>query len=251
MVESMVDTKRIHKRTRAKESQATLAQDVYLKLKDQIISLVFVPGQNLLEENLRTEFEVSRTPVRMALCKLEQEGLVSHRPGYGYFVRDIRLHHVQSLFQVREFLEVPAAQLACQHASSEELKEFQLFVNGLDQAIHRREFEPSIKLGIEFHHRIAVMSKNEILCDLVRSLNEKISMLARIIFQLENHMEQSQTEHRAIMKSIIKRDAEKAGTLAKEHVSQSSKRFMVLLQSKMDLLSVTPVLPLSRKGRQP
>jgi DNA-binding GntR family transcriptional regulator len=232
-----------------KESQASLAQEVYLKLKDQIISLNFIPGENLLEENLRVEFKVSRTPVRMALCKLEQEGLVSHRPGYGYSVRDIRLHHVPSLFQIRKFLEVPSAQLACQNATEEELKDFQLFVNELDEAIKRREFEQSIKMGVEFHYRIAVMSKNEILCDLVQGLNEKISMLARIILQSENHMEQSQIEHRAITESIIKRDVEKARELAKQHISQSSKRFMQLLQTKTDLLSITPNLRMSRKER--
>lgn len=232
-----------------KESQASLAQEVYLKLKNQIISLRFIPGESLLEENLRVDFQVSRTPVRMALCKLEQDGLVTHRPGYGYSVRDIRLHHVQHLFQIREFLEVPSAKLACQNATEEEFKDFTLFVENLDEVINQKNLELSIKMGVDFHYRIAVMGKNEILYDIIRGLNEKISMVGRIALQSEINMKQSQAEHKAIMEAIIRRDSEKAAELVKNHVSQSSKRYMHLLQSKMDILSVVPNMPMSQKER--
>lgn len=234
-----------HKREKGKESPTSLFQKVYYNIKDQIVTLKLLPGQNLLEDTLRSEFNVSRTPVRMALCKLEQEGFVSHRPNYGYFVRDMRLNHIQSLFQLREFLEVPAVRLACQHATEEELNNFQNFVKEIDDEINSKNFEAAIKMGVEFHHRIAIMSKNEILCDLIRGLNEKISMVARMILQSEQHMIQSHAEHKNILKFMSKRDAEKAADLMQEHVCESSKRFMQILKSKMELLTVAPAFLVS------
>ena len=222
------------------ESKLSVDQRVYLNIKDKIMSTQFHPGENLHEDSLRTEFKVSRTPVRMALCRLEQEGLVSHKSRLGYFVRNIRLSDIQSLFQVREYLEVPSVQLACKNATEEELRNFKSFVNEYDKVLSKKDIEVSISMGVDFHYRIAIMSKNEILCDFVKKLNEKISIVARIIYQSENHMEKSQTEHNEIMDAIVERDEEKAKELAKEHIRQSSKRFMLSLQSNMEFLTVTP-----------
>lgn len=76
-----MDTKIKNKKIRS--SQASLARDAYDELKSRILRITYPPGENLLEERLRAELKVSRTPIRMALSKLEQEGLVCHRPGRG------------------------------------------------------------------------------------------------------------------------------------------------------------------------
>jgi DNA-binding GntR family transcriptional regulator len=222
----------------ARSSQATLAGSVYDELKIRIIRLLYPPGENLLEERLRVELKVSRTPIRMALSKLEQEGLVLHRPGRGYFIREIRLDEVQSLFQVRELLEVPATKLATENASDRELEEFKAFVQKMDKSIAARDYDTYLDQAVGFHYRIALLTKNDILCDMVRGLNEKLSMVSRILLKSESKLVRSHVEHKDILERMLKRDADGAARIARQHVSDSSQRQLQLLQSRAELLTI-------------
>jgi DNA-binding GntR family transcriptional regulator len=223
---------------RAPSSQASLAISAYDELKGRILRLLYAPGENILEERLRRELKVSRTPIRMALSKLEQEGLVLHRPGRGYFIRDIRLDEVRSLFQVREFLEVPATKFATENASEQELKELQAFVRKMDESVAKRHYNTYLDQAVEFHYRIALMTKNSILCDIVRGLNEKLSIVSRILLKSESKLARSHVEHHHILERMVKRDAEGAARIARKHVSDSSERQFQLLQSKAELLTI-------------
>jgi DNA-binding GntR family transcriptional regulator len=222
-----------------KPSQASLATSTYNQLKNNILRLIYPPGENLLEEQLRGQLKVSRTPIRMALSKLEQEGLVIHRPGRGYYIRDIRLDEVRSLFQMREFLEVPATRLATENATDQELDDFRAFVRKMDGSIAAKNYDTYLDLAVEFHYRIALLTKNEILCETVRGLNEKLMMVSRILLKSESKMASSHIEHNHIVERMLRRDAEGAARLARKHVSDSAERQLQLLQSKAELLTIT------------
>lgn len=233
-----MNTKKIQSPKKAKSSPASLAHNAYDELKNRIIRLTYPPGENLLEERLRTELKVSRTPIRMALSKLEQEGLVFHRPGRGYFIRDLRLDHVQSLFQVREYLEVPATKLATLNASDEDLCVLHEFVQKMDQSIQNRDYDAYLDLGVEFHYRIALITKNDILCGMIKGLNEKLSMVSRILLRSESKLVRSHIQHNQIMVLMLKKDAEGAAQIARQHICDSSQRHLQLLQSRVELLSI-------------
>jgi DNA-binding GntR family transcriptional regulator len=219
-------------------SQVSLARSAYDELKSRILRLLYPPGENLLEERLRTELKVSRTPIRMALSKLEQEGLVLHRPGRGYFIRDIRLDEVRSLFQVREFLEVPATKFATENASDQEMRELQAFVRQMDESVAKRFYDRYLDQAVEFHYRIALMTKNDILCEMVRGLNEKLSIVSRILLKSESKLIRSHVEHNHIFERMLKRDADGAARIASKHVNDSSERQFQLLQSRAELLTI-------------
>lgn len=222
-----------------KPSQESLAASTYHQLKNGILRLIYPPGENLLEEQLRIQLNVSRTPIRMALSKLEQEGLVMHRPGRGYYIRGIRLDEVRSLFQMREFLEVPATRLATKNATDQDLGSFRTFVRKIDDSIAAKNYDTYLDLAVEFHYRIALLTKNEILCETVRGLNEKLMMVSRILLKSESKMASSHVEHNQIMEQMLKRDAERAARLAQQHVNDSAKRQLQLIQSKAELLTIT------------
>jgi DNA-binding GntR family transcriptional regulator len=232
----MMDTKINTRKTGS--SQASLASNAYDELKSRILRLIYAPGENLLEERLQDELKVSRTPIRMALSKLEQEGLVLHRPGRGHFIRDIRLDEIQSLYQVREFLEVPATKCATENASDRELKELQEFVHTMDASIVKHNYDIYLDQAVDFHYRIALMTKNDFLCEMVRGLNEKLSMVSRILLKSEIKLVRSHVEHNHILTKMMKRDGESAARLAKQHVIESSQRQLQLLQSKAELLTI-------------
>jgi DNA-binding GntR family transcriptional regulator len=227
------------RKTTKKSSQASLAGTTYDEIKSRILRLIYPPGENLLEDKLRMQLKVSRTPIRMALSKLEQEGLVLHRPGRGYFIRDIRLDEVRSLFQMREFLEVPATRLATERASDRELGEFQTFVKRMDSSISAKQYDLYLDQAVEFHYRIALMTGNDILCETIKRLNEKLMMVSRILLKSESKIVRSYVEHKDITSRMLERDVEGAAALAKQHIKESAERQLQLLQSKTELLTIT------------
>src|SRR5580765_5612350 len=94
----------------ANRTTAVLTQDrTYEFIKDAITSLRFPPGQHLGTEELSQLVNASRTPVREALGRLAQEGLVEREGGWGYVVRQVSVKDVLELYAVREALEVQAA----------------------------------------------------------------------------------------------------------------------------------------------
>jgi len=94
----------------------TLGGSVYDRLKSDIVSWAFKPGQRLPEGSIAERFEVSRTPVREALRRLEQEGLVVYVPQHGYSARTLNLKSLNELYQVRVVLEEWATGLAAEVA---------------------------------------------------------------------------------------------------------------------------------------
>src|SRR6478672_11036824 len=92
------------------KARASLAQDhTYAFIKEAITSLRFAPGQRLGTQELGQLVNASRTPVREALSRLAQEGLVHREGGWGYVVRQVSVKDVLELYGVREALEVQAA----------------------------------------------------------------------------------------------------------------------------------------------
>jgi DNA-binding GntR family transcriptional regulator len=231
-----MDSKQKNRKTSS--SHISISRSAYDELKSRILRLLYPPGENILEERLRIELKVSRTPIRMALSKLEQEGLVLHRPGRGYFIRGIRLDEVRSLFQVREFLEVPATKYATENASDEEMSEFQAFVQKIDESVSKHNYDTYLDQAVEFHFRIALMTKNDILCEMVKGLNEKLSIVSRILLKSESKMVRSHVEHNHILERMVKRDADGAARVARKHVNDSFARQFQLLQSKAELLTI-------------
>lgn len=139
---------------------------------------------------------------------------------------------------MREFLEVPATKCATDNASDKELKELQEFVRKMDESIAKRNYDIYLDQAVDFHYRIALMTKNDFLCEMVRGLNEKLSMVSRILLKSESKLFRSHFEHNHILELMVKRDGDGAARVARQHVIDSSQRQLQLLQSKAELLTI-------------
>jgi DNA-binding GntR family transcriptional regulator len=233
----------------SRKKESNLVRQAYEGLKKAIICMRYLPGENLLEEELEQALNVSRTPIRIALSKLEHEGLVTHRPGRGYLVREIRLKDVRDLFQVREYLEVPATRLAAENAAKEELADLRDFWARTHEALERSDFEGYLNGAVEFHYRIAMMSRNDVLCELIKSLNERLSIVSRILLRSERRLARSHQEHKGILDRIVDRDADAAAEAARRHVIESQEEFLDLLRSRTELLAVSPLPGFEKAAR--
>ncbi|HMO83767.1 MAG TPA: GntR family transcriptional regulator, partial [Lacipirellulaceae bacterium] len=82
-----------------------MRNEAYLKIKHMILSGESAPGSSLSERQLADRLEMSKTPIRMALERLDSEGLVAISPQQGVFVRELSIHEILDLFEIRLVLE--------------------------------------------------------------------------------------------------------------------------------------------------
>jgi len=137
-------------------SSRLLRETVYEQLRADMISCRLAPGTEIREAELAARFEVSKSPVRDALMRLEREGLVISLPRQGYRVAPVSLKDVQDMFHLRAALERACMERIVLYASDEQLEELNAF----------RHFNASewnggfVVYNRAFHHRLAQLGTN-------------------------------------------------------------------------------------------
>lgn len=129
----------------------SLREEVYQTLKHNIVMLEFQPEQKLQDKELAEQFGVSRTPVREALKRLEDEGLVQTTPGSSTKVAPLNLEEAKQSFIVVAALHALAAKLACTSLQEEDMGELIKHNQSLEHAIKTRNVLKAIEADEAFH----------------------------------------------------------------------------------------------------
>ncbi|MGC9072492.1 MAG: GntR family transcriptional regulator [Acidilobus sp.] len=188
---------------------------VYELLKSDILSRKFEPKDKLSETTLARMYNVSRTPVREALHKLEKEGLVV-KLSDGYHVSFLTKEQILKIFEVRAVLEALAAEKAAENRDPEMLKRLR------EAAEEFRNADKSNPLALaqansEFHDVIAEMSSNEYLRDILKDLRNKLAIVRVDLFASSSRVNQEIEEHWRIYEAIEKGDPKEAYEAALRH----------------------------------
>ncbi|MCK5827023.1 GntR family transcriptional regulator, partial [Candidatus Bipolaricaulota bacterium] len=112
---------------------SSMGNDLLSELRERIISPEFEAGAGLNEKVISEEFDVSRTPIREALIRLEAEGLVASAPGRGFFVKDIGIRGFRELSEIRWSLSALAAKLAAERITDAELEDLRLLYEDIEE----------------------------------------------------------------------------------------------------------------------
>ena len=194
-------------------------------VRSEIISQIragdIFPGDFIDLNALRERFDVSGTPVRDAITRLEAEGLVERTPRSG--VRIFRPDMVQLLGMLEVYAEIEgmAAVLAAKRADSRNSERIMKAVEACEQAVARPDFEPGrgyYALNTEFHLAIAEAAGNPDLTKLLHTSATRIIAFLRARHCLQGQAQQSAREHREIAETIIAHDGEAARALMIQHV---------------------------------
>ena len=154
---------------------------IYNELKRRIIEMEYPPGFILIEKDLISEFNVSRTPIREAILKLSQNGLVNLRPRVGTYVSQIDLSEVKYAYEVKKNLEGLASELASQRATDDEIKELFDIIKRFETYDIVKDYKFCIKDDQRFHMIIRNASKNPILIETLEELNIKTARFLQSI----------------------------------------------------------------------
>ena len=147
----------------------TAADYVYRQIRKHIFEKRLTIGQRLPEIAIAKEFAVSRTPVREALRKLENEGLVQIKPGWGACLAFPTREEIMDTYEVREYLEVMAIKKAAHKITPLQLCMLQEQIDAERRTFEDRDLESYLKVNDEFHLIIAESSGNTALYDYIKN----------------------------------------------------------------------------------
>lgn len=187
---------------------------IYATIRDAIRSRVVSPGTHLTELALSAVLEISRTPIREALQRLENEYLLEKSPRRGFVIPTLRLDDMVEIFEIREVLLGLAARNAAQRANPAEIAVMAETVTRMKQAQAHQDSGGLSQASAQFHRAIEQAAKNRRLQKLIR-LNSGAMPLYE--FADADRFVPAIAEHRAIFEAIAAHDAKRAERLAQEH----------------------------------
>ena len=162
--------------SRLTRNRTRLADDVYEQILSAILSGEIVPGERLIQENIASQIDVSRTPVREAFFRLEREGVLETAGRGGFQIRNITEQEIQELYLAREAVEGFAAKLLAGALSQEQVQNIEAAVRS-EISLNSTHKEEHFHANRNIHRTIVAQTGNGILLDMFDSIwNRGISI---------------------------------------------------------------------------
>ncbi|MGH2562462.1 MAG: GntR family transcriptional regulator [Thermomicrobiales bacterium] len=199
-------------------SRRRLTDVVCDALRDAITDGVLTPGARLREVALATQFDVSPTPVREAIRRLEREGLVEVSPHRGAVVATLSARGLADLYEVHEVLQCHAVRRAAEldHDDFSRLEELLTAAAPVLTRADQIEFN---RLDLAFHRALNEMSGNSPLADFIEQVHRRIQTARiRCAVHLPDRPARSHAQHEQILRAIRNRDADRAEALTRAHI---------------------------------
>ena len=198
----------------------SLADQVFEKLESDIISGVYPRGEVLTELKLVEQLNVSRTPIREALRRLEQERLIRDS-GKGSVVLGITLEDLEDIMDIRLCCEGLAAYHAAENRTEEDIRRLRHLTELQDFYFEKGDYDRLREIDDEFHESIYEISGRTVLMDTLRPLHRKTQRYRRSSYSIPDRRKKSINEHKAICDAICAQDAELAERLVSQHIANA------------------------------
>jgi DNA-binding GntR family transcriptional regulator len=186
---------------------------------DAILSGEFAPGVRLDEQQLAQRFSVSRTPVREALRQLATTGLIEIKPRRGAFVTEVSPAQLEELFVAMGELEATCARLAAMSMTPTERRRLQVLHEKMGELAGEGAVREFTEANNTFHSLIYAGSHNSVIADMTGALRRRLQPFRRAQFQLEGRPPRSHEEHGAVVRAIVRGDADEAHKAMLSHVN--------------------------------
>lgn len=203
------------------EKSLSLEEMVYTNLEEEILSGKLTRGTSLGEIPISLRLGVSRTPVRGALHRLSEDGLVEILPNRGAVVLGINSEDLIDIYHIRMRLEGLASASAAERISEEDLTKLSDAVELAEFYINKKDTEHLKELDTQFHSIIYRASGNRLLNKVLSELHRKTKAYRKLSLSVPGRLEKSAFEHREILMAIKERNPEKADRLTSLHVERA------------------------------
>ena len=213
-----------------------LREVVFNTLRRAILKGELKPGERLMEIALAERLGVSRTPIREAMRKLEQEGLVVMVPRRGAQVANITEKDLNDVLDVRMALENMAIEKACQYMTGEEMDSLREAVENFENMIEEGNLIELAEADVKFHEIIYKAANNKRLNQVLNNLREQIYRYRMEYLKEEDMRKVLVKEHEEIYQSIRNRDVKRAQEISFHHVENQRKAIICTIRAENESL---------------
>ncbi len=206
----------------------SIADQVYDLIMERIQSGEIASGERLIETQVADSLETSRTPVREAFRRLEQDGIVERVPQGGVQVTQVTLTTVRQIFGIRVRLEPYAVELACNAITDEDIHQLKTIRNQAIDLIETENFSREQKirrlfeLNTQFHDVIYQATGNRHLYKLINNLRYMVLRVRAVGLQEESAWRNSWDEHNQLIGHLVRRDKKAASRLITRHIEAAA-----------------------------
>jgi DNA-binding GntR family transcriptional regulator len=209
----------------------TEAVRVYLALRNDIIACDLPPGAAVSESDLCTRYKASRTPVREACHRLQEEALLQIVPFRGYFIAPLTIGEYRNLNELQLIVDPSAAALAAERATDAQIESINRWAGYVYHPGQRKSYETFLEWNRNLHVEIAAASGNELIADITSNLQTRLIRYFYLVISMASYGQELVDEHDEIVKAIRARKPELAKARAADHVLRTIER-----TSKIEIL---------------
>lgn len=207
---------------------------IFQYLRDAIVSGQMEPEDHLFEEELAKKFNVSRTPIREAIRKLELEGLVQRSPRRGVIVRKFSLDDVKEIYDIRSILEGYAAKLAAENIEPHEMEKLRSIMEEMKKNILNGDKTAEMENHKDWLLTVYAASKNSRLEQLLTDYADYLQFFRTVSLQNPGRSLETIKEHESMTRAIETGDGALAEKIAREHVAKAKDAYLHQYLSNKD-----------------
>jgi DNA-binding GntR family transcriptional regulator len=213
-----------------KPPRQSSTEATYLEIRRQILENELPPGSQFTELELAIRLNVSRTPTREALLRLEGEGLVEIKPRHGMRVKRVSVDDVREIYEILTALESAAAGLAAaRKPPAYQIAEMRDCIKTMDKALRKNDLKHWAMADEQFHRVLTQASGNMRFVEIVNTYFNQSHRLRMMTLSLRPKPTNSNRDHEAVVKAIEKGDADAALRIHREHRVRSAEMMIALL----------------------
>lgn len=227
---SAVAAAKLRRGPRGKE-RASLVTRAHGEIKRRIMGNTLRPGQQVLEQDLAATLGTSRTPVREALIRLEHEGLVEILPRHGMRVLPISPEDMAEIYEVLTALEARAAErLAERKPTPDQVAPLTRALERMEAALEAGNLKAWARADDRFHRHLVALAGNRRLAEMALTVFDQAQRTRMATLHLRPWPRQSNRDHRALLRAILKGDGRKAREIHVRHRQRAMKMLLALLE---------------------
>ncbi len=212
---------------KGKIQRTFVREEAYLKLRDWILEGTLAPGKQLRDKELAEQLGVSRTPIREALLRLEDEGLVQTKPNRSTLVSSIDFHNAFHLYSIVWTLERLALSQAFGSITDEHIQMMTEANERFLQKMKIRDRLAAVEADTDFHSVYVKLSQNTELEKIITELKTKLKRLDLYYFEKIKNAALSYEEHQQIIEALKQKDLSQAIKAVEHNWKSSFSRFNI------------------------
>lgn len=217
------------------EKKKTLVDEAYENIRRKICDFELVPGQAISDFILSKELKMSRTPIRVALQKLENDGMIKNGGvGQSYFVREITEEDLVDLFDARCGIEMTALGLLMnKNVGAEDIAYLRELNRRMEEENQRGHIRQQFFFDQKFHDRLVLLSANSRIIRFHENLRPQFTRIRVLSYLERSYQDKAYREHEQIIAKIEARDREGAVFMLRDHIESTKINYLTLLTSKL------------------